>query len=52
MTLTKEPGAPKETHVVVEAQHLFDVHAYVDDFNREVMSAYRANAADVELPAD
>ena len=52
MTLTKEPGAPKETHLVVEAQHLFDVHAYVDDFNREVMSAYRANAADVELPAD
>jgi pyruvate/2-oxoacid:ferredoxin oxidoreductase beta subunit/Pyruvate/2-oxoacid:ferredoxin oxidoreductase delta subunit len=52
MTLTKEPGAPKETHVVVEAEHLFDVHAYVDDFNRDVMSAYRANAADVELPAD
>jgi pyruvate/2-oxoacid:ferredoxin oxidoreductase beta subunit/Pyruvate/2-oxoacid:ferredoxin oxidoreductase delta subunit len=51
MTLTKEPGAPKETHVVVEAQHLFDVHAYVDDFNRGVMSAYRGNA-DVELPAD
>ena len=51
MTLTKEPGAPKETHIV-EAEHLFDVHAYVDDFNREVMTAYRANAADVELPAD
>jgi pyruvate ferredoxin oxidoreductase beta subunit len=52
MTLTKEPGAPKETHVVVDAQHLFDVHAYVDDFNREVMTAYQANAADAELPAD
>jgi pyruvate ferredoxin oxidoreductase beta subunit len=28
------------------------VHAYVDDFNRAVMDAYRTNAADVELPAD
>ncbi len=52
MTLTKEPGAPKETHAVADAQHLFDVHAYVDDFNRAVMGAYRANAADAELPAD
>jgi pyruvate ferredoxin oxidoreductase beta subunit len=52
MTLTKEPSAPKDTHVVVEAEHLFDVHAYVDDFNRDVMTAYRANAADAELPAD
>ncbi|HEY6203759.1 MAG TPA: thiamine pyrophosphate-dependent enzyme [Candidatus Limnocylindria bacterium] len=52
MTLTKQPGAPMETHAVADAQHLFDVHAYVDDFNRAVMDAYRANAADVELPAD
>jgi pyruvate ferredoxin oxidoreductase beta subunit len=52
MTLTKEPGAPKETHAVADAQHLFDVHAYVDDFNRAVMGAYRANAADAELPSD
>src|SRR6266508_6860139 len=52
MTLRKQPGAPMETHAVADAQHLFDVHAYVDDFNRAVMDAYRANDADVELPAD
>jgi len=52
MTLTKEPGAPKETHAVAEAEHLFDVHAYVDDFNSAVMTAYRANVADADLPAD
>jgi pyruvate/2-oxoacid:ferredoxin oxidoreductase beta subunit/Pyruvate/2-oxoacid:ferredoxin oxidoreductase delta subunit len=51
MTLTKEPGAPKETHAVAEARHLFDVHAYVDDFNA-VIGAYGANAADATLPAD
>jgi pyruvate ferredoxin oxidoreductase beta subunit len=52
VTLTKEPGAAKETHAVAEAEHLFDVHAYVDDFNRSVMGAYRANTADVDLVAD
>lgn len=52
MTLTKQPGAPMETHAVADARHLFDVHAYVDDFNRAVMDAYRTNDADVELPAD
>ncbi|HUG06451.1 MAG TPA: thiamine pyrophosphate-dependent enzyme [Candidatus Limnocylindria bacterium] len=52
MTLTKEPGAPKETHAVAEAAHLFDIHAYVDDFNSAVMTAYRANVADTDLPAD
>ncbi|HET9809032.1 MAG TPA: 4Fe-4S binding protein, partial [Candidatus Limnocylindria bacterium] len=51
MTLTKEPGLPKETHTVAEARHLFDVHAYVDDFNA-VIDAYGANAADAALPAD
>ena len=51
MTLTKEPGLPKETHAVPEAAHLFDVHAYVDDFNA-VIGAYGANAADATLPAD
>jgi pyruvate/2-oxoacid:ferredoxin oxidoreductase beta subunit/ferredoxin len=51
MTLTKEPGLPKETHVVAEARHLFDVHAYVDDFNA-VIGAYGANEADGTLPAD
>ena len=51
MTLLKEPGTPKETHAVAEARHLFDVHAYVDDFNA-VIGAYGANAADATLPAD
>jgi len=51
MTLTKEPGAAKETHAVAEARHLFDVHAYVDDFNA-VIGAYGANVADGTLPAD
>ena len=51
MTLTKEPGATKETHAVAEARHLFDVHAYVDDFNA-VIGAYGASAADATLPAD
>jgi pyruvate/2-oxoacid:ferredoxin oxidoreductase beta subunit/Pyruvate/2-oxoacid:ferredoxin oxidoreductase delta subunit len=51
MTLTKEPGAPKETHAVADALHLFDVHAYVDDFNA-VIGAYGANSADATLPAD
>jgi len=37
---------------VAEARHLFDVHAYVDDFNRDVIGAYRANTADGALPAD
>jgi len=37
---------------VAEARHLFDVHAYVDDFNRDVIGAYRANNADGALPAD
>lgn len=52
MTFTKEPGAPMETHDLAEAGHLFDVHAYVDDFNRGVLGAYGTNAADAELPAD
>ena len=51
MTLTKEPGVPKETHAVAEALHLFDVHAYVDDFNA-VIGAYGASSADATLPAD
>jgi pyruvate ferredoxin oxidoreductase beta subunit len=51
MTLTEEPGAPKEAHALAEARHLFDVHGYVDDFNA-VIGAYQANAADGTLPAD
>jgi pyruvate/2-oxoacid:ferredoxin oxidoreductase beta subunit/Pyruvate/2-oxoacid:ferredoxin oxidoreductase delta subunit len=41
-----------ETHAVAEAAHLFDVHAYVDDFNGAVMTAYRTNVADTDLVAD
>ncbi|HKY50255.1 MAG TPA: thiamine pyrophosphate-dependent enzyme, partial [Candidatus Limnocylindria bacterium] len=52
MTLTKDAGAPKEGHALAEASHLFDVHAYVDDFNTAVLNAYRGNVADAELPAD
>jgi pyruvate ferredoxin oxidoreductase beta subunit len=52
MTVTKDPGAPRENEVVAEAKHLFDVQAYVEDFSRDVMNAYRSNAADAELPAD
>lgn len=32
--------------------HLFDVQAYVEYFNRDVVGAYRTNNADVALPAD
>ncbi len=31
---------------------VFDVAAYVEDFNRSVVGAYRRGVADVELPAD
>jgi pyruvate ferredoxin oxidoreductase beta subunit len=31
---------------------LFDVHTYVEDFNRSIIGAYRRGVADVELPAD
>jgi pyruvate/2-oxoacid:ferredoxin oxidoreductase beta subunit/Pyruvate/2-oxoacid:ferredoxin oxidoreductase delta subunit len=31
---------------------LFDVHAYVDDFNRGIVPAYGAGTADLGLPAD
>ncbi len=52
MTVTKVPGEPNETHTVAETLHLFDLHAYVDDFNRDVIGAYRANNADGALLAD
>ena len=40
--------------MVVEhtAPPLFDVEAYVDDFNRGIVPAYRAGTADLGLPAD
>ena len=34
------------------APHRFDVKAYLDDFNTNVVDAYRRGVADVELPAD
>jgi pyruvate ferredoxin oxidoreductase beta subunit len=34
------------------APQTFDVKAYIDDFNTNVIDAYRRGVADVELPAD
>jgi pyruvate/2-oxoacid:ferredoxin oxidoreductase beta subunit/Pyruvate/2-oxoacid:ferredoxin oxidoreductase delta subunit len=50
----KPAGEPSEAHIgqAVGADLLFDVHAYVDDFNSAVVGAYRRNVADRELPAD
>ena len=50
----KDAGRAKELHEarLGAARPLFDVHAYVDDFNRDVVDAYRRGAADAELPAD
>src|SRR5690349_14330080 len=50
----KPAGEPSEAHLGenVAADLLFDVHAYVDDFNSAVVGAYRRNVADRELPAD
>ncbi len=52
--LGRDPGEPKE---VAESRAaatlpLFDVHAYVDDFNRAIVAAYGRGTADSELPAD
>ena len=43
LTLLKEAGEPKEVHVAAwpRAPPLFDVDAYVDDFNRGIVPAYR-----------
>lgn len=53
-TLVKEQGEPKEAHEarLGVAGLLFDVHAYVEDFARAVVPAYRTGVADRELPAD
>src|SRR5690349_20066629 len=50
----KPAGEPSEAHLgeAVGADLLFDVHAYVGDFNSAVVGAYRRNVADRELPAD
>jgi pyruvate ferredoxin oxidoreductase beta subunit len=52
--LIKEPGMAKELHETQlgAARPVFDVDAYVDDFNRSVIGAYRRGVADAELPAD
>jgi pyruvate ferredoxin oxidoreductase beta subunit len=54
VTIHKPAGEPSEAHLgsVAGAPLLFDVHAYVDDFNSTVVGAYRRNVADQELPAD
>jgi pyruvate/2-oxoacid:ferredoxin oxidoreductase beta subunit/Pyruvate/2-oxoacid:ferredoxin oxidoreductase delta subunit len=52
--LVKEAGQPKELHEgeLALAEPVFDAEAYVDDFNRSVVAAYRRGVADAELPAD
>jgi pyruvate ferredoxin oxidoreductase beta subunit len=54
--LTKPAGQPKELHEATlahaEAEPLFDVIAYVDEFNSEVMGAYGRGVGSSELPAD
>lgn len=60
MTLTELPllkvaSEPKELHEARLQQastSTFDTHAYVDDFNRVVVDAYRRGSADGSLPAD
>ena len=49
--MTVEPKEVAETRTVV-ALPLFDVHAYVDDFNRGIVPAYGRGTADAGLPAD
>ncbi len=53
-TLRKTAGEPMEAHQATLAgtETLFDVHAYVDDFNSTVVDAYRRNLGDGDLPAD
>jgi pyruvate/2-oxoacid:ferredoxin oxidoreductase beta subunit/Pyruvate/2-oxoacid:ferredoxin oxidoreductase delta subunit len=52
--LTTDAGEPKEVSEsrAAPALPLFDVHAYVDDFNRGIVPAYGRGTADAELPAD
>ena len=52
--LVKVQGEPKEHHEarLGAALPLFDVDAYVGDFNRSIVAAYRRGVADAELPAD
>lgn len=53
--LAKAPGELKEAHEVelaTTARPLFDVDAYVEDFNASIVPAYRRGVADAEWPAD
>ena len=53
--LVKEPGELKEAHDVrltTAAPPLLDMDAYVEEFGRSVVPAYRRGIADRELPAD
>jgi pyruvate/2-oxoacid:ferredoxin oxidoreductase beta subunit/Pyruvate/2-oxoacid:ferredoxin oxidoreductase delta subunit len=52
--LVKEPGETKEAHEsrLASVLPLFDVHEYVDDFNRGIVPAYQRGTADAGLPAD
>ena len=52
--LVKDAGEPKEAHEsrLASIEPLFDVHAYVDDFNRGIVPAYQRGTADAGLPAD
>jgi len=53
-TLAKEAGEPKELHEtrLGAALPVLDMHAYVEEFGRSVVPAYRRGVADRELPAD
>ena len=53
--LAKQPGELKEAHDVrlaTAAPPLLDMDAYVEEFGRSVVPAYRRGVADRELPAD
>ena len=52
--LAKEAGEPKELHEtrLGAALPVLDMHAYVEEFGRSVVPAYRRGVADRELPAD
>jgi pyruvate/2-oxoacid:ferredoxin oxidoreductase beta subunit/Pyruvate/2-oxoacid:ferredoxin oxidoreductase delta subunit len=53
--LIKAPSEDLEHHearLAATTVPVFDVHAYVDDFNTVVVGAYAAGLGDAELPAD
>jgi ferredoxin len=53
--LVKAQGELKEAHdtrLLAAAPPLLDMDAYVEEFGRSVVPAYRRGVADTELPAD